>query len=843
MRRRRWLALLVLLALVLAIPLLVNLEIFRDPVHRALERQLGRQVEFGSLTARLLPRPGMIARRVMVHESEGFGAEPFLYAEEVYCGLSARLLWTGRLECSSIHFARPSINLVRNSKGAWNLAAFLLPPTQAMEDDAPVPTHMPVLSVADGRINIKLGADKQLYALTDVQMRAEASGEGRWRLRIRATPVHLDRRLSETGRLNLEGEFGRAREFSALPFRVQLRLDRGSLAQLWTLFWGHEPPLRALASFAATLDGTPADWKAQGSMTIENLHRWDLVAPAGSPRWRFEFNLKIGGREPAVEIVEATLSAAASRLQVTGRVADPFGDRRWELRTTSGRLWLDELMAQLAGLKRNVSTEARFDGVLDVDFSAQGPFENWRGVLTAPEKLSFHVPGSSPPVELDGLQLFLERGGLRLEPVALRFGPEDVLTLRGEVQRRRTRIPYRLHWESPGVELELLRRAAAVFGWDFFGSTRWQGRAEFDLDWRGNLLSREEPGWQGRVELRGVKFHPPELNHPLEIVEARVGWKKGRVEVNPLVVRLGEQTIEGALERRGRTGRWNVSVSEGRLRLADLDNLLNPARRGLLVRLMGQEPRRPPRWDQLDAAGQVKLEELQAGPFHLRRVRMQGEWQSGWLEFTRLRFRAYEGRFVGRFQGNFRTSPPQFRLAGNLRDVRLGELLAGTTGLGDLFQGRLGAELTLQAEGTSARQLRHSLRGRVVGGVNDGTIAHVNFRQAMAAASGVALAEPTPETSTKVQGFSGEFRVANEQAQVEGARLTTQGAALEISGRIGFDGRLDLTLNGEPLRVVGRRSSPALTRLLSHSYRLTGTLRQPDVRLADTLPGVAEADR
>ena len=49
-RKRLWVAAFLLLALVLSLPLLLNLEMFRGPVHRALERELGRPVELASLT-------------------------------------------------------------------------------------------------------------------------------------------------------------------------------------------------------------------------------------------------------------------------------------------------------------------------------------------------------------------------------------------------------------------------------------------------------------------------------------------------------------------------------------------------------------------------------------------------------------------------------------------------------------------------------------------------------------------------------------------------------------------------------------------------------------------------
>lgn len=842
-RKKRWWAALVLLALVFFLPLLFNLEVLHEPVQRAVERQLGREIEFATLTARLLPRPGVVGRRVVVHEQEGFGAEPFLYAEEVHCYLSPRTLWAGRLEFSEIHFARASINLVRNSHHAWNFGALLLSQGAAPPSSPPASPVIPVLSVTAGRINFKLGADKQVYALTAARLRVEPRGEGRWQLQLEATPIRVDRRLTETGRLRLRGEVSRTPEFSQLPFRLEMGLERGSLGQLWTLFTGRQPSLRALASFAATLEGTPAEWKAGGTFTIANLRRWDLVAPPGSPRWQGEFRLKVLGREQAVEIENATLRSKHSALQVVGRVDDPFGRRRWRLQARAERLALGELMTQWAGLKANVSMEARLDATAEMALRVRGPVSTWQGELTAAEGATLYVPGRSPPVELGKLRLLLRRGRLELRPLTLRFSPAHTLTLTGRLPLFGSRFPYRLRWRSRSVELGALRETAAVFGWDLFGPTRWQGEARLDLEWRGEALRGGEPRWQGQVGLREASFQPPQFSRPLEIVQARLQWRGSRFTARPLVVRLGENTVKGSLERQGRAGRWKVSLAAKQVRLGDLNQLLNPAPRGLLARIVGPEP--PPMlpWKELAAVGEIRVGELTAGPFRLRRLSARGQWESGWLELSRLRFRAYGGRFAGRLQSDFRTTPPEYRLAGNLKQVKLAGLLADSTRLGELFNGLVGADVALQTAGTNPRELLRHLRGRVVGVVQDGTIAHLNLLGAMSAAAGLGEGQEEVGTPTQLQSLAGEFRVAEEQVEFDEARLIANGAALELSGRVGFDGRLDLRLSGEPLRVAGRRPSPAIRRLLSASYRSSGTLRRPEVQLAEPLPPVVRTAR
>ena len=834
MRRRKvWLVALLLLALLLAAPLLLNLEVFRGPVRRAVERQLGRPVEFAFLSAQFLPWPGLVARGVVVHEQEGFGAEPFLYADEVHCQVSLGTLRTGRLEFSEVYFIQPSINLVRTPDGVWNVATFLLAEAGGGKTGQPASARPPVLSATDGRINLKFGADKQVFALTGVRLRAEPLPEGRWRVQLEATPWRSDRRLTETGSLQLQGEVGRSATLVSLPFRFQIGLERGSVSQLVALVRGSEPWVRARSGLAATLEGTLADWRAEGTLTLTGLRHRDLVAPPRTPRWRTDFALRFTREGQVVQVEKFRLRARQSEAHVAGRIERFFGEPTWNLQVRADPLAADELLGQWAALQPGVSTEARLDGDLRLALTARGPLGQWEGQVETADAVTLRAPGLPQPVELSDLHLVVRRGRLELAPLTLRFSPESSLRVEGDWRFLDQGSPYRLRWQSPGLELEPLQRAAAVFGGDFLAPARWRGHAQFDLNGRGSLGEPPSFRWEGRAELRGAEFHPPELNQPLDILEARLEWKGTRLRVEPLVVRLGENPVTGTLERQGEPGRWSATLSAGELRLADLDALVNPAARGLLVRLVGEESGTPARWGELEADGELQVEELAAGPFRFRKVQAQGRWQAGRLELTRLRFRAYGGRFDGRWQGDFRASPPQYRLVGNVKQVELGSLLAGATELGPLFRGQAGADLSLQTAGTQSGELRQKLQGRVVGVLHDGALTHINLLAALAsAAAGEDLAAGAP-AFTEVQSLAGDFRLAGDQVELDAVRLIMDGASMELSGRVRFDGSLDLRLHGQPLLVAGRPVSPATARLLASTYRLKGNLRRPEVEVEE----------
>jgi len=94
-------------------------------VHRyltaRLESAFGRTVEVGQFDLRLSPSLRIEAQSVTVGEDPAFGHEYFLRAERVTAGLRWTGLLRGRFELNTFSFTRPSVTLVRNGEGRWNL--------------------------------------------------------------------------------------------------------------------------------------------------------------------------------------------------------------------------------------------------------------------------------------------------------------------------------------------------------------------------------------------------------------------------------------------------------------------------------------------------------------------------------------------------------------------------------------------------------------------------------------------------------------------------------------------------------------------------------------------------
>ncbi|HXH48694.1 MAG TPA: AsmA family protein, partial [Terriglobia bacterium] len=129
--RRRYLrnaalALALLIATAWVAPLFLNVGRYRPLLKASLERSLGRKVALGHIALHFFPHPGFTVENVVVDEDPAFGLEPFIRVGRIDCDLRWRSLWTSHLYLGTLRLSNPSINLVRNSAGRWNVEDLLL---------------------------------------------------------------------------------------------------------------------------------------------------------------------------------------------------------------------------------------------------------------------------------------------------------------------------------------------------------------------------------------------------------------------------------------------------------------------------------------------------------------------------------------------------------------------------------------------------------------------------------------------------------------------------------------------------------------------------------------------
>ncbi len=273
---------LLVLSLILLPPLL-NANRYQRQIARSMSASLGRPVHLDNATLHLLPVPGLTLTNLVVSEDPAFGDEPTIRANTVEATLRLGSLWRRRVEFSTVRFVEPSVNLVRNPQGRWNLADVLLhashvetaPTAQAHAGPAP---RFPYIEATGGRVNLKLGAEKLPFSLTDADFALWLPSPNQWKVRLQGQPARTDTNLNDPGILRLEGGLQRAETATGIPVDLHASWHEAPLGEASRLVSGEDMGWRGTLNVDATLAGTLSDATFGSKVTLGDVRRAEFAA-------------------------------------------------------------------------------------------------------------------------------------------------------------------------------------------------------------------------------------------------------------------------------------------------------------------------------------------------------------------------------------------------------------------------------------------------------------------------------------------------------------------------------------------------------------------------------------
>src|SRR5216683_3089166 len=177
-RRRKWIIwIAVVLAIAAFIP--IRLDRLKKRLEASITASLGRRVSAQNIDFHLLPRPGFNLENFTIEDDPAFSSEPLLRSDSVTANLRLRSLLGARIEIARLSLKEPSLNLVRNSQGRWNVESLL----------------------------------------TEADFSLWLASEDLWNMRLAARPIRSDANLGDTGTLKVSGSFQRAPDLRATPFQ------------------------------------------------------------------------------------------------------------------------------------------------------------------------------------------------------------------------------------------------------------------------------------------------------------------------------------------------------------------------------------------------------------------------------------------------------------------------------------------------------------------------------------------------------------------------------------------------------------------------------------------------
>jgi uncharacterized protein involved in outer membrane biogenesis len=869
---KRWKLALFLIVLVVVAQIAVTLTVRTQRVHRYLSQRLetafGRPVQVKTFDLEILPSPRIYATGVTVGEDPAFGYEYFLRAEHLTAGLRWSGFLRGHFEFGTLTLNAPSLTLVRNSEGRWNLEDWLPPAKKATPSVAiaygPAQSSAAVnrlykINFDEGRINFKSGDVKQPFALTAVAGSVEQVAPGRWQLQIEAQPWRSGVALQSTGTVQVHGDIA-GTSARLQPASLTVRWNKVSLADLARLLRGKDYGVRGTFALEASAKsgwplGTANDavngsdssnigvWSFALRASAEQIHRWDLTERSDNPNALASVH---GTWDVAAGHFTAdTLSVETAQSNLHGTAeagvgSHPFVKVNFANSGIQATDLLDWYRAFHSDVAEGITADQFFRGSLAMhgfpftldalDFSTPGGF--------------IKVSGVDDTVKIPALRAVMAGNRLHLDSVHLAFVNTAAPTVTSTVSpKTRRRAPSESSGEANlslvqdfgtcsgslgiqgrGDKAEDVLKITSAFGytlnhgWDLTGPARADLRREWSEGSRGV--------WNGSAEVTGATLAAAGLNQPVQLQQARLEWHNGKrsaqvSQAKGFGTSWNGVIVEGNSADPDEESTWNVQLHADHLDAAELDRWVGPrARPGWLQRLLpsllgGAQPAAPASElvRRLNVSGDVLVEEFTIEKLRLQQLRLHGSLRDLELEISDGRAQWAGGALHASMLARFRPKPT-YEVHAELDGVNLAQLPLDPT-VADRLGGLASGTVHLKTTGVGREELLRTLTA--VGNVR---LADLELRGWDVNAS-VADGEPHAGVSHWVSG-EGAFTVNDRNVFLEDVRLDGPAQTTLVNGTVSFRREADLAVES----TAGRRGLRN-TSTPGHILKVVGPLDEP----------------
>src|SRR5579859_3246824 len=841
-KRRVALMVLIVLALFLIRPGASRL---KSRIIFSMSASVARPVDIGAVHIRLLPRPGFDLDNLVVYDDPAFGAEPMLRASEVTAYLRLTSLVRGRLEVARLEVTEPSLNLVHEPDGKWNLETLLertahlpLAPTGKAKSE-PRPAF-PYIACTSGRINFKIGPVKKPYALTNADFSLWQESENAWGVRLKAQPFRGDLNLNDTGEIKVNGTWQRAERFRDTPMEFRMEWSRAQLGQLTKFFTGNDKGWRGAIQLDVTMAGTPANLRLSSDTALEDFRRYDITS-GNALHLAGHCDAEYSNVSHEFQKMMCNAPVGNGLVTLTGEMGLP-GSHRYSIAVTADGVPASAgvMMAQRA--KKNLPEDLAAQGKIHGSFTLQedsgsGSKAQFTG---RGEIIDFHLTSVAEKAEIGPVTLpfllvdgsasgahkqtvrsstavrFPDGPHLEIGPFAIGTGHSSVPTVRGWVNRGG--YTFSLAGEADAARALRLARMAGVPALPLNVEGTAQVALQIADSWAGGdgtVSGFRGPELVGTAKLRNVRLAVRGTGDPIVISSADVEWAQDKIHVTKLNAAVAGSTWTGWVETpRGcstaDTCPARFAVNTSQVALSQLHEWISPSttKRPWYRVLEPSGQSGSPLLSNLRASGRVTADRFESHGVIATRVSANVSLKKGDLQITELTADVLGGKYSGAWQADFSAKPATCGGTGSLSGISLSRVadamndswISGTANADYEVKGPCPSEFWESAEGT----LRVDVR--------DGVLSHL-----------IIGADGEPFRLTHLNGHA---LLRTGRIEVTDAKLDTPDGKYQLSGTASLKRDVNLKLT----RMVNG--------IVASGYAISGTLGEPRV---SPLPGAEQA--
>ena len=791
---------------------------------------LGRKVDVSSVHMRLLPHPGFDLDNFVVHDDPAFSAEPVIRSQQVTAELRVSSLLRGRLEIARLSLSEPSLNLVRDHEGRWNLENLLeraaqIPVAPTKKANSEARPGFPYIEADRGRINLKLQQEKKPYALTEADFALWQESENVWGMRLKAQPVRMDFNLTDTGTVSVNGSWQRAATLRQTPLQFTMDWNGAQLGQVSKLISGKDKGWRGTVGFSATLSGTPADLIVETDTSVQDFRRYDILG-GGALKLAAQCSSHYSSVDHTLSNLACRAPVGSGTVSMNGNIAGIFSSQTYDLALIAEQVPIQSLIALARHAKKDIPDDLVASGRLDASVAVRRTGEGyaeWDGSgeslgvrigskLTKTEmvldRIPFQVSREKELGRKNAARIFApSEPQLEIGPFSMALGRPSPAMVLGSISRSGYSLLI-----TGDAQFQRLLQTARTLGFRAPHPAA-DGMAKIDLQVAGGWPGFTAPQVTGRVQVQSIRAEVRGLNAPVEISSANLMLTQENVQVQNLNASLSGNAWRGSLVLPRHCALPDAcpvsfDLHADEIAIDELKQLLNPhPRKQPWYRFLSTStPTATPYLLTLGTTGKLTVDRVTIQNLVATRVSAQVALDGGRLRLSNLRADLLGGKHLGEWTADFTVKPPEYSGTGTLQRVDLRELAEAMHD--GWITGTAFADYRASASGVDAAELLPSAKANLRVEAHDGSLPHI------------ALAEGNEPLH--IHRLVGNFVLRDGRFEIQQGKLETAGGIYQLSGTASLTRTLDLKLvrDGAPgFNITGPLTEPRVAPVKAQETR------------------------
>jgi AsmA protein len=375
------------LLLMIALPLLINVNSFRPKIESEATKALGRQVKLGDLSLSILS--GSVGvKDISVADDPTFSRSPFITAKSLNVGVELMpLIFSKQLNVTNIALNEPQITLLKAANGRWNFSSLggtdASKPPESQKAPPATPENLSIakLEINNGRVNVgnaNSTLKPQVYDNVNVEV-TNFSFTSQF-------PFKLTAGLPGGGNANVAGQSGPINQQDAAKTPLEASVKMSNLNLATSGFIDAASGIGGLARFEGTLNSNGSQAKSVGQVTCDRLR----LSPKGSPApkavtIKYAANVDLDGQAGTISQGDVAIGKGVAHL--TGGFQTQGQTQIVNLRLNAPGMPVDELEAMLPALGVVLPSGSKLQGgTVSAELGITGPLDKL--VITGPVRLA-----------------------------------------------------------------------------------------------------------------------------------------------------------------------------------------------------------------------------------------------------------------------------------------------------------------------------------------------------------------------------------------------------------------------------------------------------------------------